>query len=33
MFTEANTVENFLRDRLIRGEHGRKEWKFSSGAD
>lgn len=33
MFTEANTVENYLRDRLTRGEHGRKEWKFSSGAE
>jgi type I restriction enzyme R subunit len=33
MFNEANTVEDFLRDRLCRGEHGRKEWKFSSGTE
>jgi type I restriction enzyme R subunit len=33
MFTEANTVENFLRDRLARGEHGRIAWKYSSGAE
>lgn len=32
-FTEQNTVENFLRDRLARGEHGRIAWKYSSGAE
>src|SRR5438309_1556114 len=33
MFTEQNTVENYLRDRLTRGEHGRKEWRFAGGAE
>jgi type I restriction enzyme R subunit len=33
MFTEQNTVENFLRDRLARGEHGRIAWKYSSGKE
>src|SRR3954462_12841416 len=33
MFTEANTVEDFLRDRLARGEHGRPAWKYSSGKE
>src|SRR3954462_5704117 len=33
MFTEANTVEDFLRDRLARGEHGRPAWKFASGRE
>jgi hypothetical protein len=28
-----NTVENFLRDRLARGEHGRIAWKYSSGKE
>ena len=32
-FTEQNTVENFLRDRLARGEHGRIAWKYSSGKE
>jgi type I restriction enzyme, R subunit len=32
-FTEQNTVENFLRDRLARGEHGRPAWKYSSGKE
>ncbi len=33
MFTEENAVENFLRDRLIRGEHGRIPWRFASGKE
>jgi type I restriction enzyme R subunit len=33
MFTEENTVENFLRDRLAGGEHGRPAWKFASGKE
>lgn len=33
MFTEENSVENFLRDRLIRGDHGRLAWRFSSGKE
>jgi len=33
MFTEQNTVENFLRDRLTRGEHGRPAWKYASGKE
>jgi len=33
MFTEANTVEDFLRDRLARGEHDRPAWKYSSGKE
>lgn len=32
-FTEENTVENFLRDRLTRGEHGRPAWRYSSGKE
>lgn len=32
-FTEQNTVENFVRDRLARGEHGRPAWKYSSGKE
>ena len=28
MFNEQNTVENFLRDRLARGEHGRPAWRY-----
>ncbi len=30
---EQNSVENFLRDRLARGEHGRVPWKFISGVE
>ncbi|MGB2711649.1 MAG: HsdR family type I site-specific deoxyribonuclease [Conexibacter sp.] len=33
MFTEQNAVENFLRDRLARGEHGRIAWKHASGKE
>src|SRR4051812_38544242 len=33
MFTEQNTVEDFLRDRLARGEHGREPWKYISGKE
>jgi type I restriction enzyme R subunit len=33
MFTEENAVENFLRDRLIAGHHGRIAWKFLSGKE
>src|SRR4051794_18346782 len=33
MFTEQNTVEHFLRDRLAGGEHGRSAWKYSSGKE
>jgi type I restriction enzyme R subunit len=33
MFTEENTVENFLRDLLIRGEHGHIPWRFASGKE
>ena len=32
MFTEANTVEDFLRDRLCREELGRAAWTYSPGA-
>ena len=32
-FTEQNTVEDFLRDRLTRGEHGRIAWKYASGKE
>ena len=33
MFNEQNTVENFLRDRLTRGEYGRQAWKYISGKE
>jgi type I restriction enzyme, R subunit len=33
MFTEANTVENFLRDRLTRAASGRIVWRQSKGKD
>jgi type I restriction enzyme R subunit len=33
VFNEQNTVENFLRDRLVRGEHGRPAWKYASGKE
>ncbi|MEJ7784089.1 MAG: hypothetical protein WKF96_04740, partial [Solirubrobacteraceae bacterium] len=33
MFTEANTVENFLRDRLARTGHGRPAWKHANGKE
>jgi type I restriction enzyme R subunit len=33
MFTEENTVEDLLRDRLARGEHGRPAWKHANGKD
>jgi type I restriction enzyme R subunit len=33
IFNELNTVENFLRDRLARGEHGRIAWRYSSGKE
>lgn len=32
-FNEENTVENYLRDRLARDEHGRKGWRFISGKE
>lgn len=32
-FSEQNTVEDFLRDRLIQGEGGRIPWKFARGKD
>jgi type I restriction enzyme, R subunit len=32
-FSEENAVENFLRDRLIRGEHSCVPWRFSGGKD
>jgi type I restriction enzyme, R subunit len=31
MFTEENAVEDFLRDRLSRGEHGRGTWNYATG--
>jgi type I restriction enzyme R subunit len=33
VFNEQNTVEDFLRDRLTRGEHGRIPWRFASGRE
>jgi type I restriction enzyme R subunit len=33
VFNEQNTVEDFLRDRLARGEHGRIAWRYSSGKE
>jgi type I restriction enzyme R subunit len=33
MFNEQNTVEDFLRDRLMRGGEGRPAWKFASGKE
>jgi len=33
VFTEANTVEDFLRDRLARPEHGRPAWMLVSGKE
>jgi type I restriction enzyme R subunit len=33
MFNEQNTVEDYLRDRLTRGEHGRPAWKYINGKE
>jgi type I restriction enzyme R subunit len=32
-FTEQNTVENFIRDRLVQPQSGRTPWRFCDGKD